>query len=183
MARVMAAFRDLSGGTFGRITMAARARPTLVDRSFQLAYVCAYKVMRSYWTVRHPTTHGALVMLWNAGQVLLVRNSYVPFYGLPGGYLRNGETARDAAVRELLEEVGLELAPERLQPVLEETHDWEGKRDHVQIFSVDLVERPRIAIDHREVVDASWWNPEGALALTLFPPLRRALQRRTPRGE
>jgi ADP-ribose pyrophosphatase YjhB (NUDIX family) len=155
-----------------------RSEATLVDRGFQLAYVCAYRAMRTYWKVRRPTTHGTLVALWNGGEVLLVRNSYVPYYSLPGGYLRRGETARDAVVRELTEEVGIAADPEKLELVLERTHDWEGKHDHVQIFSLDLPSRPKIEVDHREVVEASWWSPERALALNLFPPLRDVIERR-----
>src|SRR5688572_17354680 len=60
-------------------------QPSLTDRAFQLAYKAAYRLMRAYWTVRKPNTHGALVALWNGGNVLLVRNSYVPYYSLPGG--------------------------------------------------------------------------------------------------
>src|SRR5690349_19463262 len=63
------------------------AAPTPVDKAFQLAYVCAYRLMRTYWTLRHPKTHGALVALFNGGDVLLVKNSYVPYYSLPGGYV------------------------------------------------------------------------------------------------
>jgi ADP-ribose pyrophosphatase YjhB (NUDIX family) len=155
-----------------------RSQPTLVDRGFQLAYVCAYRAMRTYWKVRRPTTHGTLVALWNGGEVLLVRNSYVPYYSLPGGYLRRGETARDAVVRELTEEVGIAADPEKLELVLERTHDWEGKHDHVQIFALDLPSRPNVEVDHREVVEASWWSPERALALNLFPPLRDVIERR-----
>ncbi len=154
-----------------------RSQPTLVDRGFQLAYVCAYRAMRTYWKVRRPTTHGTLVALWNGGEVLLVRNSYVPYYSLPGGYLRRGETARDAVVRELTEEVGIAADPEKLELVLERTHDWEGKHDHVQIFALDLPSRPTVEVDHREVVEASWWSPERALALNLFPPLRDVIRR------
>jgi ADP-ribose pyrophosphatase YjhB (NUDIX family) len=155
-----------------------RSEATLVDRGFQLAYVCAYRAMRTYWKVRRPTTHGTLVALWNGGEVLLVRNSYVPYYSLPGGYLRRGETARDAVVRELTEEVGIAADPEKLELVLERTHDWEGKHDHVQIFALDLPSRPKVEVDHREVVEASWWSPERALALNLFPPLRDVIERR-----
>jgi ADP-ribose pyrophosphatase YjhB (NUDIX family) len=156
------------------------AGPTFVDRGFQVAYVCAYRLMRTYWHLRHPTTHGSLVAIWNRGEVLLVRNSYVPYYGLPGGYVRRGESARDAALRELFEEVGVSAQPENLRLLLEETHEWEGKHDHVQIFALDLPSRPPIAVDNREVVEASWWSPARALSLDLFPPLRHALENGVP---
>lgn len=159
-----------------------KLEPTLVDRGFQLAYLGAYRVMRTYWKLRHPTTHGTLVAMWNEGHILLVRNSYVPYYSLPGGYLRRGETAKQAALRELEEEVGVSARNEQLDLVLEETNDWEGKRDHVQIFSIDLPNRPRVAVDHREVIEASWWSPERALSVALFPPLRRVIERRVARA-
>jgi ADP-ribose pyrophosphatase YjhB (NUDIX family) len=154
--------------------------PTLVDRGFQLAYVGAYRLMRAYWHLRHPITNGALVVLRNRGEVLLVRNSYVPYYCVPGGYIRGGETAEQAALRELSEEVGVTAKPGDLELVLDETHEWEGKHDHVRIFTLDLAARPQVAVDHREVVEASWWTPERALSLNLFPPLRRVLEQRTP---
>jgi 8-oxo-dGTP diphosphatase len=161
--------------------MSKRSEPTLVDRGFQLAYVCAYRAMRTYWKVRRPTTHGTLIALWSRGEVLLVRNSYVPYYGLPGGYLQRGETARDAAVRELHEEVGITADAAQLELVLDRTHEWEGKLDHVQIFSLEVPSRPSVEVDHREVVEAAWWPPERALALELFPPLRDVIEQRRTR--
>lgn len=152
--------------------------PTLVDRMFQLAYVCAYRLMRTYWRVRKPTTHGALITLWNRNEVLLVRNSYVPYYSLPGGYVRSGESGSAAAQRELAEEVGVEVQPGQLTLVHEETHNWQGKQDHVQIFALDIEPRPLVSVDHREVVEARWWSPEQALQLDLFPPLRKVIERR-----
>jgi 8-oxo-dGTP diphosphatase len=150
---------------------------SLIDRSFQLAYVVAYRMMRVYWTVRRPNTHGALVLLWNGGQVLLVKNSYVKYYSLPGGYVRKHETSRQAALRELREEVGIFTTEDRLQPLIDEENDWEGKRDHVEIFALELSEKPLVQVDRREVLEASWFTPEQALALPLFPPLRRAIER------
>jgi 8-oxo-dGTP diphosphatase len=161
--------------------MSKRSEPTLVDRGFQLAYVCAYRAMRTYWKVRRPTTHGTLIALWSRGEVLLVRNSYVPYYGLPGGYLRRGETARDAAVRELHEEVGITADAAQLELVLDRTHEWEGKLDHVQIFALEVPSRPSVEVDHREVVEAAWWPPERALSLELFPPLRDVIEQRRSR--
>ncbi len=152
------------------------SNPTVVDRGFQLAYIAAYQLMRAYWRVRRPTTHGSLVAIFNAGELLIVRNSYVSYYCVPGGYVRAGETGRDAARRELFEEVGVSAQPEELVLLREETHAWEGKHDHVQIYSLSCNVRPNVNVDRREVVEARWMTPARALGLDLFPPLRRALE-------
>ena len=154
------------------------SRPTFVDRGFQVAYAGAYRMMRVYWRLRHPVTHGALVAMWNHGEVLLVRNSYVPYYCLPGGYVRRGESGRDAAIRELSEEVGVSAKGQELKLELEERHEWEGKDDHVVIFALDVPARPEVHVDHREVVDAAWFSPAAALSLDLFPPIRHMLDAR-----
>ena len=163
--------------------MAAQVRtsetsPTLVDRSFQLGYKLAYRLMRARWRLTNPLTHGALVLLWNQGDVLLVRNSYVPYYSAPGGFVKRTEEASHAASRELAEEVGLRIAPDALSLSLEITHDWEGKRDHVKVFELELPERPEVHVDNREVVDAVWVKPAQAMALNVFPPLKQVIERK-----
>lgn len=149
---------------------------TPIDRAFQLGYKLAYRLMRTAWRLTNPLTHGALVLIWSRGEVLLVRNSYVPYYSAPGGFVKAGEDARDAARRELIEEVGLDVAPESLSLALELTHPWEFKRDHVKIFELTLDERPVVHVDHREVVEALWVAPQDALALNVFPPLQRVIR-------
>jgi 8-oxo-dGTP diphosphatase len=153
----------------------ARGRATVLDRCYQLSYFVAYRLVRLYWRVRHPTTRGALVAIWSRGEVLLVRNSYVPYYSAPGGYVRPEESGREAAMRELAEEIGVTAGPEDLQLALDVTHEWEGKHDHVQIFHLTLSERPVIRIDHREVIEAGWFSPEDVSLLDVFPPLKRAI--------
>jgi 8-oxo-dGTP diphosphatase len=153
-------------------------RRAMIDRVYQLGYSAAYRVMKAYWAVRHPSTHGALVAVWHDQRVLLVRNSYLKYYSLPGGYVRPGETVREAAMRELLAEVGVAVGADALQLAHDETHDWEGKKDHVEIYQVELAYKPRIQIDRREVVAADLYLPEDALKLELFPPLRRYLEQR-----
>lgn len=131
-----------------------------------------------YWKLAHPETNGALVMLWNRGELLLIRNSYVPHYGLPGGYIRRGETPEAAAVRELGEEIGISANASDLELVFDRTQPWEGKRDHVRIFRLEVADRPEVRVDYREVIDAAWWSPEHALTLSLFPPVRTVLEER-----
>lgn len=48
----------------------------------------------------------ALVALWRAGRVLMVFDRYRHSWELPGGRIEEGESPRQAAVRELLEESG-----------------------------------------------------------------------------
>lgn len=159
-------------------SLAETASPTWVDLSYRMAYQAAYRLMRVYWAVRRPDTHGALVALWSGDQILLIKNSYVPYHSLPGGYVRSSETGRDAAIRELREEVGIDAVANQLELVFDETNPWEGKRDHVEIFALEVHERTRPQVDQREVVDAQWYGIEQALSLDLFPPVRRVIEAR-----
>ena len=71
----------------------------MIDACYRLAYRSAYKAMRVYWKLAKPLNHGALVAIWHAGRILLVKNSYVDYYSLPGGYVRKHESAKEAAAR------------------------------------------------------------------------------------
>jgi 8-oxo-dGTP diphosphatase len=149
----------------------------MIDLLFRILYRLAYRVMRIYWAALHPRTHGALVALWHDGEVLLVRNSYTRYYSLPGGYVRPWETGREAARRELAEEVGIRVEPSQLDPVLDEERPWEGKRDRVEIFRLGVQRRPEVHVDNREVIEARFFRPARALELELFPPVRTAIER------
>jgi ADP-ribose pyrophosphatase YjhB (NUDIX family) len=55
-------------------------------------------------------TVGAMCVIEDgAGRILLVRQPYRPGWGLPGGFLKRRETPEACAVREVMEEVGLEV--------------------------------------------------------------------------
>lgn len=56
-----------------------------------------------------PLRRRAEIMIWRDGKILVTHNRHGThrWYGLPGGGIDHGETPRDAAVREALEEVGI----------------------------------------------------------------------------
>jgi ADP-ribose pyrophosphatase YjhB (NUDIX family) len=148
----------------------------MLDGLFRLAYRAAYLLLRAYWAVARPATHGVLVAIWHEGEVLLVRNSYQPLLSMPGGYLARGEAPVDAARRELREEVGLAVEPGELRTLFTMRHRWLGKDEHVTLFALRPARRPAVAIDRREIVETRFVTPAEALRLALLPPVRRVLE-------
>jgi ADP-ribose pyrophosphatase YjhB (NUDIX family) len=56
------------------------------------------------------------------------------FFGPPGGEIEFGETAADAARREMQEELGQDVQPARLLGVLENIFVYEGQAGHEIVF-------------------------------------------------
>lgn len=148
------------------------------DALFRLAYRIAFQGARLYWHIFRPPNHGALVAIWHRDKILLVKNSYVDYFSLPGGNVRSQETPKEAALRELEEEIHLTVDGAQLEIALDHHHEWQGRPDHVVIFELDAQEKPTVKVDNREVVAAEWVTAEAALNRNLFPPLRQVIQNR-----
>jgi ADP-ribose pyrophosphatase YjhB (NUDIX family) len=102
-------------------------------------------------------TVGAICLIERAdGALLLVRQSYRRRWGVPGGLLEKGERPEDAARREVLEEVGIEI-----ELIGEPAVVVDAKPRRVDIvFRArpvgaigDDAPRPRSP----EIVEARWW--------------------------
>lgn len=146
-----------------------------VDLGFRTAYKTAHRMLRAYWGLRNPHTHGALIAAWYDGQLLLVKNSYRRDYTLPGGYVRPDETPEQGAARELREEVGAEVSPSDLRLAYSDTKLYENRRDHVTICEVQLDQPIELEVDNREVVWAGFRRPDEVLSLPIVPHLREYL--------
>ena len=133
--------------------------------------------MKCYWAVLTPETQGALVSIWYQGEILLVRTSYHGYFNLPGGYLKKGETFVQAAIRELKEEIGIETSEKKLNLIVDSKKQWEHRKDHVNIFAIEVDEKPVIVIDNREIISAKFYPPEEALKLKIFPPILECIKR------
>jgi 8-oxo-dGTP diphosphatase len=132
----------------------------MIDRLWQFAYATAYRLLRLWWLVRGPRHRGALVAVWQDGEILVLRSSYRRDWSLPGGGIARGESPRDAAARELREEIGLVVAPESLHEAQAIELIWEHRSDHTTIFELTLPERPALRLDNREIVGAAFRAPD-----------------------
>ncbi len=136
--------------------------------------------------IRRPHTHGALVAIWVNNKVLLVQTSYRKGYGLPGGGIQLEENARDAAVRELKEELGLAIASSWLQDSWTITEQQRGGRNTVTIFALPWAQvtcapetrstHPAFTIDQWEIISTAWMSRDEALQQHLPGHLRRYLE-------
>jgi 8-oxo-dGTP pyrophosphatase MutT (NUDIX family) len=154
-----------------------------VDRGFRAAYWLGFRIMRSWWYLRRPDHRGALVAVWVRHRVLVLRLSYRTDVSLPGGGINRGETAEQAALRELKEEVGLTLAAGDLRLAWRQQSFWDYRQDHVTIFEAELDDLPPLLPDGREVVEARLISPLAVLAGPAAPFLRSYLLDRLSKGQ
>jgi 8-oxo-dGTP diphosphatase len=149
-----------------------QARLSIATTLTRLLYRFAYRAARVWWFIRRPETFGALVALWNGGRILLVQASYRRCYTLPGGFMKPGESAREAACRELAEELQLFIPPATLKLGWHGSRGFERRKDTVTIWDIQLDAPPAIRFDGREVIWAGWRTPAEARSLELLPHVR-----------
>ena len=107
------------------------------------------------------------------GQVLTVRKAGSKRFMLPGGKIDPGETAREAAVREVREEVGLDVSTHR--DGLGRFHDVAANEPGAWVDATVFVAHLD-AGDHpaplAEIAEQSWLGVHGELPADLAPLLR-----------
>lgn len=117
-------------------------------------------------------TLGALVLVRNGAQdLLLVRQTFTRRWSLPGGLLGRHEPPVEAAARELAEETGLRIAPDRLTPAQpnalpQAEYHW---IDFVYLAALSDAEG-ELRCDGTEIAEAEWFP------LDALPQLSRSTQ-------
>ena len=106
-------------------------------------------------------------ILFQEGRILACqRRGPGPFalkWEFPGGKIRPGETPRAALVRELEEELGIQVEAEELIPEETVTHRYpQGREVELHFFRV---ERFAGRIENREFADLAWVAPGDLPAL------------------
>lgn len=130
-------------------------------------------LMRAVGIYRHLTL-GARTVVLVEGRVLLVRHGYVSGWQFPGGGVDPGETAEDAARREVLEETGYVLEGSlRLLGLYHST--IYSNRDHVAVFIAEGARQVKAFKPNREIAEIGWFALD-QLPEDLAPAARRRLE-------
>jgi 8-oxo-dGTP pyrophosphatase MutT (NUDIX family) len=125
-------------------------------RLVRIVFTALHRLRQLVWTVKGPGRPGVhAIALTGRGTVVLVKLTYAPGWRLPGGGRKRRETAAEAMLRELREEIGLTAHGEieRLEDV--EPGSLPGDRSALFIVR-DVVWAPRRSL---EVEEASEFDP------------------------
>jgi 8-oxo-dGTP diphosphatase len=129
---------------------------TLVDRATPSTFFRDLAVVRS------------LVVVATSGRVLMGYHLRRRQWELPGGALEPGESAHDAAVRELGEETGIQARDLTLVAHAEFVLGRQATRHWAAIFNVS-VDAPPMTEANEEMADFRWWTVKADLWEGLSP--------------
>jgi len=124
-------------------------------------------------------TVGALIVN-KEGKILLTKShKWFDKYTLPGGHIEVGETMRDAVIREVREEVGLDVEVAEMllmQEAIFAKEFW--KRKHFIFFDFLCKSKDQqVKLDGRELQEYVWEYPGAAFRLELDSFTRKTLER------
>lgn len=122
----------------------------------------------------------ARVMVRHEDEILLIRDSGRYFFDpnswtIPGGGIKWREDPRVAAVRELREELGIELESDSLQFLAEQSSGSYGLRYTALFFEAVVPYKPTLVLPTKEVRNAQWFTPTAARRLPLKREAQQAL--------
>ena len=121
-------------------------------------YKLGWHGLRLYWFIIRPYQRGAKCVLEHEGKVLLIRNTYGRgHWTFPGGMIERGEVPSAAAVREVREEVGIEL--DTVVSCGSFTLQRDYKTDHIYAYHAQVLSSS-FQTDPVEIAAAGWYSPD-----------------------
>ena len=112
----------------------------------------------------------AAVITDSDGRILLVRKRNTPFFMQPGGKLDAGETPEQALIRELHEELQLDITLEQLHPLGQFTDMAANEANHTLIADMFRIEKVSgDIVPAAEIEEILWLSPEDSAIHALAP--------------
>jgi 8-oxo-dGTP diphosphatase len=113
------------------------------------------------WERRLPMP-ASLVVVRFEDAVLMLFNDWRQQWELPGGMREPGETARQAAVRELAEETGISSVDLDFIAVAEVDLRRPNRQEYSAIYRTDLQDVPQLVVNE-EASAFLWWDPQSSV--------------------
>jgi 8-oxo-dGTP pyrophosphatase MutT (NUDIX family) len=110
----------------------------------------------------------SLVVVTHADAVLMMFDSWRKQWELPGGMREPGETARQAAARELREETGIHAVDLTFAAVAEFDLTKPERRELLAVYRVQLQVVPRLTVND-EALAFRWWPPTQPVSDDMSP--------------
>jgi len=132
------------------------------------------KILRPWWRLTRAQTLGAQGVLFNGdNEVLLIRHGYRPGWFFPGGGVEHGQTVLMAATREVREETGIEVNPEKaeLHGFFANFHAFPG--DHIAVYVCHEWQRRETLAPNAEIREQRFFSPDDLPKETSDPTRRR----------
>lgn len=126
-----------------------------------------------YWFIFRPITLGIRCIIINDGKVLLIKHSYISEWYFPGGHVEKRENYYEAALREVKEELSIDL---KSKPYL--LGLYASFREYKNCHTVVLVfheENVHLKVDGYEVENAKWYGLDN-LPEDISPATKRRLE-------
>lgn len=102
----------------------------------------------------------ACIALRSSGKVLMVKAGYKDYWTFPGGIVDEGESPKDAAIRETLEEVGVKIRPDDCQFLTviytAAAHADDLDRFNFAFLSDAFNQNTKLSVPNNEIEQAQW---------------------------
>lgn len=118
---------------------------------------------------------GVILVHPNTGEILIAKRTDTKNYCTPGGKIEVGETPLQGAVRETLEESGIQVNSLILYDVAMHTADNGKNWTSFMFITDDFTGEPKN--QESEVEPWEWMYVDEALIKDLFPPTKKSLER------
>ena len=131
--------------------------------------------------VKKPHYHVTAALIWNIGRVLIAKRpkgSHLEgYWEFPGGKQEQGESLEACLEREIREELGLRVKPDKV--LLTVDYDYGSKAISLHVFNCSRLAGEPKALEGQEL---RWVEPGDLLKFSFLPPDMEVVELLCPAG-